>query len=63
MILRKNIQFSQNFIWRNRRDLLVIIAKNEIIAKDFLAYFEKYVTAFVFNNGPLLDKDRRYGGL
>ena len=33
------------------------------IAKDVLVYFEKYVNAFVFNNGSLLDKDRRYGFL
>ena len=28
IILRKNIQLSQNFIWRNKTNLLVILAKN-----------------------------------
>ena len=47
MILRMNIQFSQNFIWRNQMALLVKFTKKYVSQKT-LIHFEKHVNAFFF---------------
>ena len=48
MILRKNIQLSQNFISRNQTDLQVILAKNQLSRKMFL-YILKNMLMLLFS--------------
>ena len=47
MILRKNIQLSHNFIWRNQTALLVILSKHMVSQKKFL-YIMKNMLMLLF---------------
>ena len=48
MILRKNIQFSQNFIWRNQMALLVKFTKKYVSQKT-LSYILKNMLMLFFS--------------